>query len=369
METVEETVEDYADDESESNNIPIKKKRGRKPKNPTEVKECVKEKKKRGRKPKVLDPDEISDIPRVRKRGRRPKCPVKSISEIRDKFKNIDDKIVIDDCRDIINENHSQTHVPFGNLNIIVHKPPEIDTSELRKFYNTNKELKPLVCKPLVCKPEIEYNSPFHSESESEVERKHISYCPKCTLNEKEELVKIEKKKVNKQLYKFSKQLDECGKWSNISNILCWWCCHHFTTIPIPAVANYEERRNRFSLKGIFCSWECSQAYTSKNCRNMSNLYKLYKEWTGERVMKIISAPSPFILKAFGGYMDITEYRKSHYTNRKIFLSENSVMSYINQDILEVYTEMEKKKKKKLNISRRKPLKTTETLFENMILS
>ena len=359
-----------ADDEGDSNKeIVIKKKRGRKPKNPDVVKETVvKEKKKRGRKPKIVDPNEKVETPRVRKRGRRPKCPVKSISEIREKFKNIDDKVEFSQSSNIINDKHSQSHVPFGNLNIIVHKPPEIDTTELRKFYK-NKEIQ-----KTKEEDDIGYHSPFHSESESEVERKPVNYCKKCTCGTKTveieeiELVKTERKKVNKQLFKFANKLDECGRWPTTSNSLCWWCCHSYTTVPIPSVINYNERYNKYYLKGLFCSWECAYAFTSENCRNFSAIGKLYREWTGDKNMNVKAAPSRYVLKAFGGHMDISEFRKSPYVDRKIYMSEDNRMSYVNQDILEVYTEMEKKKKKKLKLSRKKPLKHTETLFENMTL-
>ncbi len=367
-----------ADDESElscnKEVVIVKKKRGRKPKNSNVVTETVvKEKKKRGRKPKVVDPDEIVEIPRMRKRGRRPKCPVKSISEIREKFKNIDDKVEFSKSSNIINDNHSQTHVPFGNLNIIVHKPPEIDTTELRKFYK-NKEPSSSLQKPKNDTVELDYHSSFHSESESEVERKPIKYCSKCKCGNEEteiegiELVKTERKKVNKQLVKFSTKLDDCGKWPTSSNSLCWWCCHSYTTVPIPSVIKYEEITKKYHLKGLFCSWECSYAFTSENCRNSSAIGKLYREWTGDRKMNVQRAPNKYVLKAFGGHMDISEFRKSPYVDRKIYLSEDHRMSYVNQDILEVYSEMEKKKKKKLKLSRKKPLKHTETLFENMSL-
>lgn len=351
--------------------LPVKKKRGRKPKNPNAVKE-VKEKKKRGRKPKIVNPDEVVDVQRVRKRGRRPRYPVKSISEIREKFKNIDDKIEFEKSNEVINDNHSQTHVPFGNLNIIVHKPPEIDTSELRKLYNVGNENKTTEKYSSESEEEIEEVDEVGEVEIEEIDESVV--CSKCNCENKGEnntleYVKVEKKKVNKQLYKFSEKLDECGKWAEKSNVLCWWCCHNFTTIPVPSVISYEERRKRYNLKGIFCSWECSYAFTSNKSRNMGCFFKLFREWTGEKMMNIKCAPSPYILKSFGGHMDITEFRKSPYINRKVFLSENNRMSYINQDILEIYTEMERKKKNKLKISRKKPLKTTEMLFETMSIT
>jgi len=359
--------------ETETEAVSVPKKRGRKPKNPDEEEnKSPKEKKKRGRKPKIVDPDS-ADVPRIRKRGRRPKCPVKSISEIREKFKNTGDLVKFPPTSEIINENHSKTHVPFGNLNIILHKPPEIDTTELRNFYKTNNKI---VSSPKKVVVEEGYNSSIQSESESEVERKICNKKFVCKCNDKElkvtgiELVKSEKKKVNKQLMKFSSKLDECGRWPTKTNILCWWCCHNFTTMPIPSVVAFDQRTKRYHLKGVFCSWECSCAFTSENNRNYSFLYKLFKEWTGENSNKIIEkAPPRFVLKAFGGHMGINEFRKSPYETREVFLSENNRMSYINQDIIEVYNEMEKKKKNKLKLSRKKPLRNnTQILFSKSII-
>jgi len=344
--------------------IKEKKKRGRKPKNPGEP-VVAKEKKKRGRKPKVVDPDEKQETPRVRKRGRRPNCPVKSISEIREKFKNIDDKVEFSKSSNRINDNHSQTYVPFGNLNITVHKPPEIDTSELRKFYK-RKEPTPIKQQQ---EDTLSLNNDYRSESESDSPPTQ-DICPKCKDEEMGvEYVKTVKKKVNKQLCKFSNKLDECGKWPTSSDVMCWWCCHTFKTVPIPSVTRYNDKLNIYQLKGLFCSWECSYAYTSTNCRNYSWFRKLYTEWTGDVNMNIQKAPPRYVLKSFGGHMDISEFRKSPYVKREIFMSKDNRMSFVNQDILEVYTEMDKKKKKKLKLSRKKPLKNTETLFSNMLIT
>jgi hypothetical protein len=367
---------DYAADDESKQIIeepiePVKKKRGRKPKVVKDGELVVKEKKKRGRKPKVVKDGElvVKEI-RVRKRGRRPKCPIKSISEIREKFKNSGDKLEFATSSNIVNDSHSKTHVPFGNLNIIIHEPPEIDTTELRKQFNKDSKLKKTEQNILKTS---DFHSPINSESESDVDYKsdYSKRRPLCKCMKKDnEYIEVEKKRVFKQLHKFSKDLDTSKQWPDSTKILCWWCCHSFTNQPIPSVTSYDTYRKRYHLKGVFCSWECSASYTSENSKSLVWLYKLFREWTGEKLLKIDRAPHRYVLKAFGGHVSINEFRKSKYLDRKIYLSEDCGMSYINQDILEVYKELERKKKKKMKISRKKPLRSTkpETLFENMTL-
>jgi hypothetical protein len=345
---------------------PIKKKRGRKPKNPDDKKEpVIKEKKKRGRKPKIQkDPE--NEVPRVRKRGRKPKCPIKSISEIREKFEKNGDRVKFDKSSNVVGDSHTKSMVPFGNLNITVYDPPKIDTTELRKKFNINQESKIVQQPPTkVVESESESESESENENENEINTEQCKKCNCCVDRENNgELVKVEKKKVSKQLYKFSNNLDESGEWANKTDILCWWCCHTFDTIPIPSVTKYDERRKRYHLRGLFCSWECSASFTLEKSKNLNWLYRLFREWTGEKLNggKLKTAPSRYVLKSFGGHMSIDDYRKSSYENRKIFLSETNQMSYINQDILEIYTELEKKKKKKLKLARKK--KTTQLFIK-----
>ena len=193
-------------------------------------------------------------------------------------------------------------------MNIIIHEPPEIDTSELRKQFNTKQDS---VLKKNESsqqnRPVVDY-VPIHSESEYETEIETNCKC-KCNKNN-DEYIKVEKKRVFKQLHKFSKNLEESKKWPESTTLLCWWCCHSFDNQPIPSVITYEQKTKTYQLKGLFCSWECSAAYSLKNFKNLTYLYKLYRDWTGEKNFLINKAPSRYVLKAFGGYMSINEFRK-----------------------------------------------------------
>lgn len=322
--------------------------------------EPVREKKKRGRKPKVLTDEEKKQKdsePRVRKRGRKPKYPIESISEIREKFQN-NDKVIFSSSTEpvTVEDEYNKTQVSFGNLNITISETPEIDKEELRSmFHKQTEELRKKNKQRKVHKPILEEETKIDIEPPiiPEITQDVFKSNPPPNVEENDDDVyeynKVEKKRVYKQLYKFREKYKEAKKWPEKTNILCWWCCHSFDTIPIPSVVKYDYITKKYHLKGIFCSWECSKAYTLTNSKNTSYLYRLYRDWTGDYKFDIKSAPSRIVLKCFGGYMDIDEYRSSSQQDRKISISSDFNMDYVNQEILEVYKTLEKKKKTNFN--------------------
>lgn len=101
--------------------------------------------------------------------------------------------------------------------------------------------------------------------------------------------------------------------WPVDSDICCWWCCHPFSTVPIPAVKGYDDRRDSFALQGVFCSWSCAKAYLMDSgsrdwSRNTMYLCQLRRRVEG-KLMPITPAPNRFFLKMFGGTMSIEEFR------------------------------------------------------------
>jgi len=109
--------------------------------------------------------------------------------------------------------------------------------------------------------------------------------------------------------------------WPTKCDILCWNCCHPFTTPPVPLPVSYDERRDSFHVMGNFCSWACAKAYSrdyvmsgaSRGSQAMA-LTLLRKRATRDS-SPLVAAPPRILLKAFGGYMSIDEYRTSHHTS------------------------------------------------------
>ena len=92
------------------------------------------------------------------------------------------------------------------------------------------------------------------------------------------------------------------------------------------------------------------------------------KQWLNKKDVNIIPAPSRYVLKSFGGHLSIDEYRNCKYPSRKFYFSEDNKMSYINQDILEIYTEIERKKVKKEKLVRKKKLLNSISNQEQKII-
>ncbi len=101
-------------------------------------------------------------------------------------------------------------------------------------------------------------------------------------------------------------------EWPDQTNIHCWWCCHQFDGPPC-TLPEYI-RRDKFYVSGCFCSFNCAASYNfNKNDNNVWERYTLlnlmYKKLYNLQFIKIEMAPPREVLKMFGGYMDITEFR------------------------------------------------------------
>lgn len=111
-----------------------------------------------------------------------------------------------------------------------------------------------------------------------------------------------------------NKAVDWSKEWPETTDCLCWNCAHPFGGKPLPLPTAYDSRLDTFQVSGIFCSWNCVKAF-SRDCRPLnirgvdSHVFTLfYKRCTG-KIDSISAAPPRIMLHAFGGHMDIEEYR------------------------------------------------------------
>lgn len=357
--------------------LPIKKKRGRKPKNEKKEEETGEgakldikldnssdivelEKKKRGR-PKNDNDKEL------RKRNRRKKYEIDSIKTCRERIQNKDggDRVVFSENNE--NLNHlEQQEIPFGGVNITMYKSKKTNINEIRKNFDEIFKLDETEKAPNVLLQEngIKFNFQNYQsdESDSEIEEAGtaISDAEDNEDDIEQEIETIDKKleKLNvseetiyhKKLYKvLDNFIGKDNEWPSKTKILCWWCCHSFDTIPIPCPVEYDELRDRFKVKGIFCGWSCAASYSIENYNVIQLLYLLKQKVCGAGSEIIIKpAPPRICLKSFGGEMSISAFRKASNENTN-FVTKISTdyISYINQEILEIFSEQRKRKSKK----------------------
>jgi len=118
-------------------------------------------------------------------------------------------------------------------------------------------------------------------------------------------------------LYKFIHN----EEWIEKTDICCWWCCHKFDSIPIGLPVYYCKIKNKFRVKGVFCSFACMIAYNNNEYNNKSShkylINFLYKKLTGvERSISGLSAPPRNSLKCLGGELTIEEFRQATEENK-----------------------------------------------------
>ena len=170
----------------------------------------------------------------------------------------------------------------------------------------------------------------------------------------------------------------ESDNWIDKTNVCCWWCCHHFDSIPIGLPLDYNKNSRKFRVKGVFCSFACMIAYNhndNNKCdpKTVSMISHLYKSLTGSLASEIKSdyvkllendynlknlfgndielrseyieslsrnidtplakAPARCCLKMFGGSLDIEEFRNAS-KERKVYKMIEYPM-YISRDYVE----------------------------------
>lgn len=155
---------------------------------------------------------------------------------------------------------------------------------------------------------------------------------------------KFEKKMTTKSnprefntLVQFSTQTQQMESWPENTNINCWWCCHSFDTKPCTMPIEYDERRERFIVHGIFCSWNCVKAFNNYKVNNkgikINTLITLFVKKLYGYIIPINSAPPRSCLKMFGGTMSIEDFRKSSLTSLHV---EEPIRVNLYQDVITI---------------------------------
>ena len=308
----ESTIENTVD---QDNNLeePAKKKRGRKCKQKDDTIIVEKIQKKRGRKPKIKEADDIEKIPK--KRGRKPKEKIYSVKELPKTF---------------FEENKNEAyilHLPIKSLDKKSNSPLPNNINNDYSIYNESIDNYDLNTKNLLLtQTDLLNNNLFENNIvkddvyRGEVHREEL----KESKELKEEDIKINKvikKNLRNILYEFI-QSNNDKTWPESTNIHCWWCCHQFNNTPC-AIPEYY-KKEKFYVNGCFCSFNCAASYNfNKNDNNMWERYSLlnlmYKKLFNQKSVKIDLAPPREVLKMFGGYMSIEEFRENSLRSEKVF--------------------------------------------------
>ena len=146
--------------------------------------------------------------------------------------------------------------------------------------------------------------SPLNANSCNKFNMKEIA-----NTNEFNDEIASQKYNIKKGFFKI---LNQFSNWTAKTDIKCWWCCHNFDTVPLGMPVYYDHTVNKFSVRGIFCSFSCMLSY-SRNTKGVNSksylINYLYKKLTGVIGINFKEAPYKYVLKEFGGHLSIEEFR------------------------------------------------------------
>jgi hypothetical protein len=268
-------------------------------------------KKRRGRRPKNFCEEEVPKVEaEKKKRGRKKKYEIENYDKLnnRDHENNFNHHVAYSDDESVeIDNTKSVKKVSFGNLDITISK----SVNEPVENYNNYKN----VIQTQIVENEWETES---EESEPEtfekVYKENKKYIPANNITERNNEESVKKIRIVTTL----KNMINFTEWPEKTDIHCWWCCHKFDTCPCTMPTKYDPLRKRFNFMGIFCSWNCVKA----NNFDMNDHLKyqrselitlLIQQLYGiTKAINIKPAPPRQCLKMFGGYLTIDEFRNNN---------------------------------------------------------
>jgi hypothetical protein len=100
----------------------------------------------------------------------------------------------------------------------------------------------------------------------------------------------------------------------DLTGLVCWWCVHGLPQRPcIHLPVKYDEKLNRFTTIGNFCSWQCAKAYAldmnSAKSGEIQSFLAMMRLRAFGKFVPLWAAPKRQFLKCFGGTMSIEEFR------------------------------------------------------------
>lgn len=102
-------------------------------------------------------------------------------------------------------------------------------------------------------------------------------------------------------------------------DVVCWWCCHPFTTSPVYIPHWVDD--GVFGVTGHFCSFPCALSYNhsqrDEHAYHRENMLVLMYRCHG-RYDVLIPAPPRESLKIFGGWLTVDDFRSTNTIVRLI---------------------------------------------------
>lgn len=123
----------------------------------------------------------------------------------------------------------------------------------------------------------------------------------------------------------------------------CWWCkleCNDKSIVHCPFDMKTVDKKHIFSVDGIFCSYNCVQAYINtsihlvefKDCTRLLQI--MVAELTGTQPVPITPANPWQFLSIFGGQMSVEQFREQNKTTK--CLEKNVVQTFPQTTVFQI---------------------------------
>lgn len=145
------------------------------------------------------------------------------------------------------------------------------------------------------------------------------------------------------------------GNWpATIGERWCDHCCHPFDGPPVPLPVGYDDRRDIFTVRGVFCGFSCAKTYNwnrrlSSSALNTEYLGLLYKRVTADSMARVKAAPPRNALKVFGGCMSIDEFRAASAKGIEACVLPPKMI--LHEQILEIRSQSQRPKPKATRVA------------------
>ena len=140
-----------------------------------------------------------------------------------------------------------------------------------------------------------------------------------------QEKIARENQKVIQSFGKIPQYFYSLDQWPRQTNLMCWHCANNVRAVPVFSPKHIDAKRVQngetayvISVEGIFCTFNCAQAYLDTtyagdlsyylNRTNM--LLLLYTIFNGRQIAYIRASPPRFRMIQYGGALTILEYEK-----------------------------------------------------------
>ena len=152
----------------------------------------------------------------------------------------------------------------------------------------------------------------------------------------------------------------------------CWWCVHPLGDCrPLHLPIKYDERLDKFTTTGEFCSWECTKAFAldmnTSRSGEIQSFIALMRMKTFGKYMVLKAAPKRQALKIFGGPLSIEEFRGCSQQQVPVYVPYEKYICPTTESVTVNTVTTEPSSNEPLKLKRDKPLKRTTSKLESAL--